>query len=219
MHIIFFISYILLASTIVGCATVNYPVEFPDCSGLGLQPLPYQMEPIKFETFSILPPQGNHWCIGFLGKKKGGLFYKNQFAGEKFYKVPRYEHQTLATSFIVFKDDIGIDKLESLKQHLEDDIKRSSATLVDFKLKEFPGHKGAICVAIEYTQVGFLSEKMPNKEFHFENHLLTCRHPERPLIITVSNSERYLANSSPPYSLIDKFKAELEPIFESLEFF
>jgi hypothetical protein len=45
-------------------------LDYPD---MAMQPLPYQMEPLKFEIFSILPPQGDHWCRQIPNKSKGSF--------------------------------------------------------------------------------------------------------------------------------------------------
>ena len=75
-----FVAAILAA----GCATARLPTPVTmDCQLLRMTPLSSTSERVDFRSwgYSLLPPQGNHWCSGE-ATSKGTMFHTHPLFGK-----------------------------------------------------------------------------------------------------------------------------------------
>lgn len=245
-HIRFFLNSILvLFFFVTGCASFEYPRPAPDCLQGGFKPLPFPMERLRFETFTITPPQGENWCIMHLDRKVGadsiemGVLLKNQYGGQIMQKPPNRSeaNQTLRVAFGVgslddmfqrYSKALGkvVNKVSSIdelvmytRKYHENDLSNSTVKKVrNLEIIPYLPGRESLCVMIKYVAEGMFSQKEPNDIYVYDSNTIQCIHPARPLMFTIHYSERYPAQYPPPYSLIKKYWNEIEPFFIGFDF-
>lgn len=225
---------------------MGYPKKAPTCADMGLKPLPYPMERIKFESFKVLPPQGENWCIVNLTRRKGnseneaGVFFKNQFGGQTLQTPPPLNlvNQTLAAIVDVQEKQQSFKEMEKALGFEIKDI-FTSAKFADYmgqlinKQKQMAGskinnfkdlqikpynHETAICIQVELEKEGYLSNTHPNDSYVEHLRTINCIHPTRSLLFSIGYSERFPAKNPPAVRLIDKFEKELDLFLTGFEF-
>jgi hypothetical protein len=72
----------LIACALAGCAPMTRGPIRIGCTEAHMQPLPPGMQRLTFEGFSVLPPQGDNWCIEHLDKKTGVAFGTSPLIGQ-----------------------------------------------------------------------------------------------------------------------------------------
>ena len=242
---VFLIAILILCFLVTGCATFGYPKPAPDCAQFGMKPLPFPMERLDFETFTITPPHGDNWCIVGLDRGLGedsiekGWFFKNRFGGKILQKAPNQSEINQTLSIIFGVDDLNdmfqryskavgkdINKVSSIdelvtytRKYIENDLSSPNVKIVR-KLDIFPysSRSHSLCVRISYVIEGTqLSEIKPNDVFVYDSNTIQCIHPTRPLMFSIHYSERYPAQYPPSNLLVEKYWHEIEPCFNGFE--
>jgi hypothetical protein len=237
--------YLFVLLFINGCASMGYPKKAPTCADIGLNPLPDSMERIKFEAFTVLPPQGENWCIANLTRKRGnsenevGVFLKNQFGGQILQSRPPLNlvNQSLIANVLVQEKQQAFKEMERVLGFEIKDISTSAefaeytGQLID-KQKQMAGykvnfkelqirpfnHETAICIQVEHEKEGYLSNTHPNELYVEHLRTINCIHPTRSLLFSIGYSERFSAKDPPAVRLIDKSEKELYPFITGFEF-
>jgi len=189
---------------------------------MGVNPLPYPMQRLEFKIFTILPPQGQNWCITALDKNKGGVFGKNQYGGQRLHAPPSKTEMmhTLGAMVLIFDTPANV----STDQDYENYIRQGNLsplngnTKVTREIERDSSRKDSTCFLSTYISKGHISETKKEEVFVQEDHSLICKHPNQSKIVMLGYSERYSENFPPSYSMIKRFWHEIEPFFNSLEF-
>ncbi|MGR9101341.1 MAG: hypothetical protein ACU826_12320, partial [Gammaproteobacteria bacterium] len=198
MQLIVNTGVLFLIFNLLGCAST--PVHGPTCEDMGLPSLPNTRERLAFESFSIIPPQGEYWCIWTLDKKRGGIFFKNRFGGRIFHGRPEPGEwvQTLGAFVLVAPAVETIDTEDKLIAYLEKEIRKELNKYIlnssSFDIHGLSRQDQAICAINKLVIEGYISETKNSEVFFMEEHNLVCRHPSRPEMIRLSYSERQPKN-------------------------
>src|SRR5687768_6374814 len=220
-------------------AASSTPVRL-DCEMLRGSPVTDLEQRIEIATqgFSVLPPQGEHWCYRFLSSQVVSFFKIPQF--EKAFDRPPSVNdiaalRMLSAIAISLKGLIdlptNIQSAEELKtlvniligEHLFPQILAGvRSPQHSFQLLESQvvtdSHLGALCVRFNATLEERGNSQAPDLVFLLNlPSSVVCRHPTAPEVglIWVGFAERYVQGDEP---VAETLKAEYEPYVQSVRF-
>ena len=224
----------LCAMLAVGCAARAFTPATLDCHALRMTPVTNVDERLEFSTqgFSILPPQGENWCIQSV-EPRGVVFGKHLLSGKLLEKQPRLAdvNHTFAALAMAFDAKTKIESSAELKAFVDQMLRGGAlGALVEgtegsarrFRLVEsnlvLDNYVGSECVRFDAIVEERDNPRRPGSVLmlNFPNNLL-CRHPYSPGVglIWISFNERYLQGEQP---LAGTMKHEFEPSLRSLQF-
>ena len=220
------LSCLMLACALTaGCAGIGYPRAGPECSDFSAQALPEAAPRLDFADFSVLPPQGPHWCVANLDQRRGSAFAKNWFGGRVLQAAPSLgEIRNTMIAEVAFQTSPGRveshQDLERIAQGWFADY-QSSVPLARFITKTLEpdnGQDGGLCARTNYRIEGPISQQWTNEIFTLQGQGVLCKHPSRPVIVLILWTERFLRDSPPSQSLMQRYRNEVEPFLHGLQF-
>lgn len=220
----------------VGCAARSFTPVTLDCPALRMAPVTNLDQRLEFqaEGFSILPPQGQDWCIQRLDSH-GVVFNKHPLSGKLLEKQPQLVDVFHTFAAFAVARDVKQTKIESsadLKAFVdqllrEGDVGRfvegeEGSAVRRFRLVEsnsvLDNSFGSDCVRFDAVVEERDNPRLAGSVLilNVPNNLI-CRHPHSPgvSLIWISFNERYVQGEQP---LAATVKHEFEPFVRSLQF-
>ena len=178
--------------------------------------------------FSLLPPQGDRWCVGASGPRET-TFMSSPLLGKLLDKRPSEAEIRHSIALVVVADEVPkdsrieteADMIAFIEQRFLGKRPGSRFALVESKFVP-DSSLGAECIRFDAVV-----EERDNPDARglvligvFRDNFL-CRHPKTrtPTLVLVSTSERYVQGTiTTAPLLIDSLRSEWEPSVRSLQF-
>lgn len=233
---------LLLAASFGYAAQIPIAASALDCKDIGAQAITDSTQRLQFPAsgFSVLPPQGDKWCIQRTDRD-GIIFFKSPLLLDTNPRPARASasHTVVAMAKEVSIEESGLDSIEGLRDFVArwlrggGNTRSLGSTLVldDTPLARFKLVESRLDLKNPFSAncVGFdsVTEERDNPRYRgavllmVNRNQFLCRHPharER-LLVLIGYSERYMQGAPPPAgSLVDDWKEQLEPFVRSLQF-
>ena len=213
---------LILAAMMCGCA--SYPQTMTgDCPNR-VPPVPVNPQRVDFPVVSFIPPRGGNWCVMMHDEDRGAAFGKNQHAGVTYPSEPPLSitRHTLMASLFIYPPGL-VDWIKTpadLERFLKLSIQGQSTStshLQRLQIERDPTYHDAVCFRHRYVRTG-PGSGMGSLDFTEEVSGLVCQQPNRPRIVGISGSERYLTSDPPATKLADQFRTELDDFIGSVRF-
>ena len=213
---------LILAAMIGGCA--SYPQTMTgDCPNR-VPPVPLNPQRVDFPVVSFIPPRGGNWCVIMHDEDRGAAYGKNQHAGVTYpYEPPlSITRHTLMASLFIYPPG-WVDWIKTpadLERFLKLSIQgqsTNSSHLQSLQIERDRTYLDAVCFRHRYVRTG-PGPGMGSLDFTEEVNGLVCQQPNRPRIVGISGSERYLTSDPPATKLADQFWTELDDFIGSMLF-
>ncbi|MET0154039.1 MAG: hypothetical protein ABW298_15715 [Candidatus Binatia bacterium] len=207
-----------------------------------MRSLPQPMPRLSFEGFSLLPPQGDHWCVIDLNQKVGVVFGTTPLIGQVLTRQPTEEE--LDDILVAVANKVEIERDPGTSAEVRDFVDswlrsgqpshvdagkrilaRSSTEAARFNLVDssvvIDDSIGSSCIRFDATVEERNNPRWPGEVLvSVERGNLLCRSPRTgdPSFVWIGASERY-RQSRPPHPLLSETRApEIEAFTRSLSF-
>lgn len=232
----------LLGILTTGCAAVlSTPVMF-DCRQLGMTPVTDTAQRLEFPSpgFSVLPPQGEHWCIQ-QSQPSGIAFVKSPLFGKLLDRRPQeteVAHTFVAMAREVSVEEAAVESPADLQAFVERWLRGGAGVrlggptmvldttpLARFKLARskvlLDNSLQASCVrwdaVIEERDNPMVSGSVLIQTTR-NNFLCWHPHSRERVFILIGYSERHVQGEQAQPPLVEMLKREVEPFLQSLRF-
>jgi hypothetical protein len=232
----------LLAMILAGCSTFPRAVT---CGDIGAFAVNNPAEPIRLRNFSLIPPNGPHWCYDLL-EGFGVVFYKNLYGGRILEAAPSVEeraHTFVAFAYVAHLDGESISNETDLASFVETWLQNGMPEAVISQgmatLSSRPC-AGTDCTRLAVIQsnvtvdrsheatcvrYGGVFEQVNNPRAPGDILVLevagsyACLHPYwTNKIVMIEYSERFIKERRPGPSLSRALERELEPYVSGVRF-
>lgn len=221
-----FVGLLMLGFLTAGCASTRPPVTV-DCQSLRMVPSPTQRVEFRSWGYSLVPPQGEGWCIQSSGAR-GTVFYNHPLMGKVLETRPSDAELRHTFAFSAAADEVPpgakvdtpTDMFTVVQQRILGVVPGSRFTLVESKFVP-DSSLGADCIRFDATV-----EERDNPGARgvvlvgvMRDNFL-CRHPSArtPTIVLISASERFAQGTVSGPLLIDTLRSQWEPAVRSVQF-
>jgi hypothetical protein len=209
-----------------------------------LAALPQSEERLRFEGFSVMPPQEGHWCVEHLDKKTGVVLLTSPVLGRVFTERPSPDessHSFALQAVAVEIEGTSVDTTPQLRDFVAQWLRAGGPSriaggkmILSAQARLQPGRfdqvtadfaedssLGAQCVRFDVTTQEFNNPYVQGDTLRLvENSNLLCRSPrsKTPVFIWIGASERYSWTHEPSWKYFDTAQSEVESFTHSLEF-
>ena len=213
----------VLLITLAGCAAPRVAAVM-DCASSQMSPVTAQDQRIEFAIagFSIMPPQGEHWCVVARDSVRGAVFSTSALLGRRLDARPPLATVANTLSLMALMIDPGewkVDTAEGLRAYTDYRLRGEPGRLTNRETHVSPDPTfGAECVRAEQIVEERHNPKLPGAVLIMVNREFLCRHPDAPRrVILFGASERY-AEGDPGPRLLELRKDQIDGFIRSLSF-
>lgn len=226
---------LLCGIAVTACAAPPVRPVMVDCRTLRLTPVTDSAQRLTFHShgFSILPPQGEHWCIS-RADSNGIAFGKNLFGGKLLERPPRLNEMThtfVAMAMAVTVEETKIETAADLQAFAErwdggfrmvgSKIVLNSSPVPRFKVIDSKVTLAPRIGSFDCVRWEGVREERDNPQRRGFVLILTeytwlCRHPHSSGLVLIGYSERHLQGDVLDSPLVETLKQEVEPFVGSL---
>ncbi len=224
------VSMLVSVFVAAGCATsrLAMPVRV-DCQFLRMASVSSPTQRMEFRSwgYSLLPPQGNQWCIGGAGPR-GTRFITHPLFGKVIETRPSQAELRHTFGIMAIADEVPKDAKVETAADLFTSVERlvlGGQPKSRFKVVETrfvpDSSLGAECVRFDTVVEERDNPGAPGVVLVLVNRdNFLCRHPgsRTPTLIWIGASERYVQGTLTGPLLIDTLRTEWEPSVRSLQF-
>jgi len=206
---------------VVACAAAPFVPRRLDCDALRLASVNATRR-FDFHSpdFSILPPQGEHWCIAHTNAR-GVQFVKNLLSGQVIDAPPSGEKvaHTFIAAAIAIRTEEKIESTADLRGLFERLMFGAKGYSTRYKLLESKtvadDSLGADCLRYDLVWEERDNPRVPGVLLITTNEGYLCRHPHSVGLIHIFYSERHPERMP---SQLDPLRREVEPFVKSVVF-
>lgn len=212
----------LLLITLAGCAAPRVAAVL-DCASLKMPPVTAQEQRIEFGNagFSVMPPQGEHWCVRGLDSTGVG-FSTGALLGRRLDARPPIATAANSLGLMALVMDPGewkVDTADGLRAYAEHKLREEPGRFRNRATHVSPDPTfGAECVRTEQIVEERHNPRLPGAVLIMINRQVFCRHPDASRrVIFFGASERY-AEGDPGPRLLELRKDQIDGFVRSLRF-